>query len=66
MSVDVYIIHYSGNNTKIKTITRENFRGLTSLTDLNLFKTGIEELPSRVFEDLSSLNILFLGDTKRF
>lgn len=32
------------------------------MTDLNLFKIGIEELPSQVFEDLSSLNILFLGD----
>lgn len=45
----------------IKSITAINFQNLKTMKHLNLFKAEIEVIPENAFEDLVSLEILFLG-----
>lgn len=45
----------------IADISREMFRNMIKLEDLHLYSNQIEAIPSNTFDDLASLDRLFLG-----
>lgn len=55
------LIRYSAGNCSIVSITKSNFEGLTNLRELLLYENLIEEIPSKVFDDLTSLEVINLG-----
>lgn len=51
-------------NCEIKSINREDFKDLHSLTELNLSGNEITKLDKNVFADLANLSSLFLSNNK--
>ena len=55
------LIVYGADKTSIKEISKENFRNLRKLRSLTLMSNKIERIFSDTFEDLESLEVLWLG-----
>lgn len=56
------LIAYGADNTSVKEISKENFKGLTKLRTLGLIGTEIEKIYSDTFEDLVNVEVLWLGN----
>jgi Leucine-rich repeat (LRR) protein len=56
------LLAYSAERCSIKEISKENFAGLTNLKQLVLNHNQIERIISDTFEDLASLQLLFLSN----
>lgn len=50
------------DHCSIRTISKENFKDLKKLKELQLYYNQIETIGTDVFEDLISLEILYLGE----
>lgn len=57
---------YSALNCSIRTISKENFKGMSKLVILWLSYNRIEKINSNTFEDLTSMTELYLGKSPRF
>jgi Leucine-rich repeat (LRR) protein len=55
------LLGYSAGNCSIKTISKENFEGLSNLRELLLFENFIKKIPGDTFEDLVALEFVNLG-----
>jgi Leucine-rich repeat (LRR) protein len=55
------ILGISAFDCKIKSISKENFENLHKLTEIHLHGNMIETIYSNTFEDLVSLEVIFLG-----
>lgn len=55
------LIVYNAYDCSIKSIFRRHFEGLFHLRGLYLNRNSIEKIPLDVFEDLKSLELLYLG-----
>ena len=58
------LIAFSADETSIRDLSKENFRGLQNLQSLSLVNNKIERIYSDTFKDLKSLEILWLGKNK--
>lgn len=56
------LIRYGAGKCAVKTISKENFEGLTYLRQLLLFENFIKKVPSDVFQGLVSLEFVNLGE----
>lgn len=69
LPVDVYkifphLVDMSAAGCSLKSISKENFRGLRELQLLLLYQNEIESFAADTFEDLTSLEELDLGEKK--
>lgn len=55
------LIVYDAEHCSIRQISKENFIGLTKLRGLTLFSNSITSVPADAFDDLSSLQELYLS-----
>lgn len=54
------------DHCSIRTISKENFKNLKKLKELQLYYNQIETIGTDVFEDLTSLELLYLGEKKNY
>lgn len=60
------LIGYLANGCSIRKISKENFKNLSKLKMLGLSINQIQTIPSNAFEDLTSLQELYLGELNWF
>jgi Leucine-rich repeat (LRR) protein len=60
------LVAYSADRCSIKSFTKKNFARLTKLKELDLDRNQIETVNCKAFEDLVSLEHLFLSKKIRF
>lgn len=59
------LVGYGAGNCSIKSISKANFQGLTSLKELLLFENFIETIPNNIFDGLTSLEFINLGKSHK-
>lgn len=66
LPIDIYesfpeVIRYVASSCRIQAVFKENFKMLKKLSLLTLSSNQIEMIPSNIFDDLVSLELLFLS-----